>query len=130
MNEGLKRFEELVKTDTAFQEKLKVAMESYSGEQTEEAVFETVLVPLAQEYGIAASYEEYLEYMKNISNQDRKLSEDEVSQIAGGTKGFGSNFCYAIGFGGGSAGGSFCLVIGGGKGTGSCYGEGHSLGED
>jgi len=130
MNEGLKKFEELMKTDTAFQEKLKVAAESYTGEQTEQAVFEAVLVPLAKEYGISASFEKFMEYVNSIPNEDRELSEDEVSQIAGGTKGFGSNFCYAIGFGGGSAGGSFCLVVGGGKGTGSCYGEGHSLGDD
>jgi len=35
MNEGLKKFEVLLKTDTAFQEKLKTAMENYTGEQTE-----------------------------------------------------------------------------------------------
>lgn len=33
-----------MKHDTAFQEKLKSAMESYTGEQTEAAVFEGVLV--------------------------------------------------------------------------------------
>ena len=46
MNEGLKKMEELLRTDTAFQEKLKAAMESYTGEQKEEAVFNAILVPL------------------------------------------------------------------------------------
>lgn len=49
MNQELKKFEELFKTDAGFQEKLKAAMYTYAGEQTEQAVFEAVLVPLAAE---------------------------------------------------------------------------------
>jgi len=126
MNEGLKKFEELMKTDTAFQEKLKAAMESYTGEQTEEAIFESVLTPLAKEYGIFASFEEFKEYVSNISNEDRELCEDEVNQVAGGGKGggFGITACAIIGIGaGGGAGsesGGACAVIGAGYGRTEC----------
>ena len=46
-------------TATAFQEKLKSAVESYTGKKTEEAVFETILVPLAKEYGVSQIYHVY-----------------------------------------------------------------------
>ena len=125
MNEGLKKFEELMKTDAAFQEKLKAAMESYTGEQTEEAVFDAVLVPLAKEYGISASFEEYKEYANHISGEDRELNEDEVNQVAGGGKGggFGLSACAIIGIGAGGAGsesGGACAVIGAGYGKTDC----------
>ena len=48
MNEGIKKFEELQRTDETFQAKLKAAVESYTGENTEEAVFNGVLVPVAK----------------------------------------------------------------------------------
>jgi len=126
MNEGLRKFDELLKTDAAFQEKLKAAVESYTGEKTEEAVFEAVLVPLAKEYGITASFEEYKEYVSGISNDDRELSEDEINQVAGGSKGAGLGFslCYGWGLGIGSADGSKCLGVGAGGETGICAGAG------
>jgi len=132
MNEGFKKFEELMKTDTAFQEKLKAAMENYTGEQTEQAVFESVLVPLAKEYGISASFEEFKEYVVNISNEGRELSIDEINQVAGGGKGggLGKTWCYVIGGGaGGGAGsesGGACVFIGAGWGHVNCMATGDS----
>jgi len=131
MNDGLKKFEELLKTDTTFQEKLKAAMENYTGEQTDEEVFDGVLIPIAKEYGISASFEEFKEYVANISTEDRELSEDEVNQVAGGTKGigFGTTACLGIGVG---LGGSYsddtsvCAVVGIGSGADACAGEGQS----
>jgi len=126
MNEGFRKFEELLKNDTAFQEKLKSAVESYKGEQTEEAVFEGVLVPVAKEYGIAASFEEFKEYTDHLTNADRELSEDEVNQVAGGGKGggFGLTACAVIGIGAGAGAGSesggACAVIGAGYGKTEC----------
>jgi len=129
MNEGLKKFEELMRNDTAFQEKLKAAVENYTGEQTEQAVFEGVLVPLAKEYGITASFKEFQAYVNGISNEDRELSEDEVNQVAGGKNGgFGSSVCVGVGvgFGGGSGseGAGGCVGVGGGMGHYECFGEG------
>jgi len=131
MNEGLKKFEELMKNDVAFQEKLKTAMESYTGEQTAEAIFEDVLVPLAKEYGISASFEEFKEYVASVSNGDRELSENEVNQVAGGkTGGFGIVGCamIGVGLGGGGGDGTYggCIAIGGGVGANACGGPGIS----
>ena len=72
-----KKFIELMHTDETFQSKLKDALSSYTGEQTPEAVFNNVLSPLAKEYGISISFEEYI---KSIS----ELSDDELDQVAGG----------------------------------------------
>jgi len=126
MNEGLKKFEELMKTDTDFQEKLKAAMENYNGEQTEQAVFEAVLVPLAKEYSIFASFEEYREYVANVSNEDRELTEDEVNQVAGG-KSFGATACLAVGAGLGFPCDSACIAVGIGMGADACAGEGQGV---
>lgn len=132
MNEELKKFEELLKTDSVFQEKLKTAMESYTGEQTEQAVFGGVLVPLAKEYGISATFEEFKEYVADISTEDRELSEDEVNQVAGGTKGIGigTTACLGIGVGlGGNYGSStsVCAIVGMGGGADACVGEGQGV---
>jgi len=129
MNEGLRKFEELMKTDKDFQEKLKASMERYTGEETEQAVFEGVLVPLAKEYGITASFEEFQAYMNQIAGEDRELSEEEVDQVAGGKNGgFGSSVCMGIGAGLGGGSGSEgcggCALIGGGMGHYECFGEG------
>jgi len=130
MNEGLKKMEELLRTDTAFQEKLKAAMESYTGEQKEEAVFNAILVPLAKEYGISASFDEFKEYIQNVLNEDRELSDDEVNQVAGGTKGGGLGIgnCIGVGIGaGGGAGESGCGICAGlgiGSGDYQCAGSG------
>jgi phosphoribosylamine--glycine ligase len=50
MNEGIKKFEKLLRTDESFQAKLKAAVESYTGEKNEEAVFNGVLLPVAKDY--------------------------------------------------------------------------------
>ena len=126
MNEGLKKFEELLKTDAAFQGKMKAAMENYTGERTEQAVFEAILVPLANEHGISASYEEFQEYIRTTANGDKELNDDEIDQVAGGTKGFGASACSQWGFGLGfvfGEGGSGCIGLGNG-GTNACAGSG------
>jgi len=79
MSEGIKKFEELMKTDEVFKEKLKKAMDSYDGEKTQEAIFDAVLTPLAEEYGISATIEELKQY-----SECQELSEDEMNQVAGG----------------------------------------------
>ena len=56
------KFRELLLTDTEFQEKLRKASEAYKGEKDEKAVFDNVLTPLAKEYGLSATYEEFREY--------------------------------------------------------------------
>ena len=90
MSEGILKFRELMQTDKAFQSKLEAALENYKGEKTEKAVFEAVLTPLAQEYGISATFEEYLDAIS-----DQELSLDELNQVAGGTA--KTNNCSVVG---------------------------------
>ena len=81
MNEGIKKFEELLRTDESFQTKLKAAVESYAGENTEEAVFNGVLLPVAKEYGISVSYEELHDYISNLAQTDETMDKDELKRI-------------------------------------------------
>lgn len=111
-NYDLQKFEDLIRTDAAFQEKLKAAFQSYTGEKTEAAVFENILVPLANEYGIHASLEEFQAYMKADRKEDRELDEDEINQLAGGGKGFGASLCWQFGVGIGITDKSSCAFIG------------------
>lgn len=83
MNTGLEKFRELLLTDQDFQEKLKDALLSYNGEKTQEAVFDSILVPLASEYDITASFDEFKTYIEQLAN-DQELSSDEIAQVSGG----------------------------------------------
>ena len=128
MNEGFQKFAELARTDSQFQQKLKAAIEAYSGEMTEEAVFNNVLVPLANEYGIFGTFEEFRAYTESLAGQP--MSKDELTQIAGGGKGtgVGATLCVGIGMGIGAtkskdSSGS-CCVFGVGENVIACVGEG------
>jgi len=127
---NLEKFRELLLTDEEFQNKLKTAAEAYTGEQTEEAVFNNVIVPFAAEYGITGSFEEFKDYLNSLSDSEI-INNDELSQIAGGDSkggGIGSAVCLGIGMGiGGNAGkdgGGLCVVVGAGWGASGCAGEG------
>ena len=127
MNEGLKKFRELLLYDKEFQGKLKAAAESYTGEQTEEAVFNGLLVPLAAEYGVTATFTEFKTYMESLSDNS-EMSREELTQVAGGDKGFGGTLCKYIGIGGGATSNGGCLGIGGSNGYNLdlCIGEGQA----
>lgn len=128
------RFRELLNADTEFQEKLMKAADAYTGEQNEKAVFEGLLLPLAQEYGLTATYDEFREYVSAFTAKvDSELSEDELAQIAGGKGGgLGVNVCVIVGVGIGGGGGiednnfgyGACILIGAGLGKYSCAGSG------
>ena len=112
---------------------LKAAVETYDGEKNEEGVFYGVLVPVAKEYGISASYEEFKDYMENLASTDEIMDKDELTQIAGGKgRGFGAAVCYGVGIGvgggGGDDGGFACFVGGFGTEYGCC-GEGDPYGD-
>ena len=129
MTEGIKKFAELMNTDEAFKAKLSAAMQSYKGEMTPEAVYNDVLSPLAKEYGISVSLEEFNDYISSQTNKDESLSFDELEQVAGGKHGgFGNTACAAIGVGadgtGGDGAGGVCALIGAGWGFSSCAGDG------
>lgn len=99
----VRKFEELMKTDAGIQDKLRIAAEEFKGDASDEkAVFEGILLPVAEEAGLSASYEEFQEYMKSLAEgPDKELSMDELSQVAGG-KDYadeGIGVCFGIGVG-------------------------------
>ena len=109
-----------MRTDPQVQQALQTALQNYTGEQTEEAVFKNVLVPIAAEYGISATYAEFSDYMKQLEDEDMRMNKDELKLVAGSGKGggFGGGICKYVGGGIGAAGesgrGIGCIIIGGG----------------
>lgn len=124
------KFRELLLSDAEFQEKLRKAGEAYAytGEKDDKSIFENVLVPVAGEYGLSATYEEFKDYIDAFSKEtDGELSEDELTQVAGG-KGNGAVVCVLGGVGVGllqsEKAKSGCFVLG--IGLGICVYEGAS----
>ena len=101
-------------TDDEFRKKLQSATEAYKGEQTEEAIFNNVLVPIAGEYGVTATFEEFKEYMSSL--EDGEMNKDELKMVAGGSKGCGVLYCIYAGLGVGGTSNGGCLVVGGSDG--------------
>ncbi len=124
--EDLKRFQELLTSDADFQEKFRKAAEAYTGEKDEKSVFDGVLLPLAKEYGLSATYEEFKEYISTFAvNAGNELSEDELAQVAGG-KGNGLVVCAVVGAGIGRTNKvDFCTILGWGLGV--CLAEGATV---
>ncbi len=102
---------------------MKAALQNYQGEKTGEALFDAVLAPIAAEYGITASFEEFRAYQDQLANDDEALSDDEVAQVAGGD-GFGTGACYFIGVGLGIQQGNLCILVGCGIGYAACMEKG------
>jgi len=126
--DGVRKVEELLRTDETFQKKLQAAAQAYTGEKTEEAVFENILSPVAAEYGITATFDEFHTYLERISSGEEMLNSDELKQISAGGKGFGAIACelYGLGFGGtdGDLAGGICFIGGLGIRASACTGEG------
>ena len=100
MENNVQKFIDLLQDDASLQEKLQAAIQNYSGEQTVEAVFQSVLQPIAEEKGFYFTSEDLQEFIKEKTD-DSMMSKDELKQIAGGTGGFGATVCFGIGIGGG-----------------------------
>ena len=96
MSKDIKEFVEMIKNDTAVQEKIKKAVEGYTGDKTDEAVWEAVLAPIASEAGFDVTLNDYMAYVDEIKASG-ELSDDEMAQIAGG-----AGFCFLIGGSGGA----------------------------
>lgn len=129
------KFQELLNSDAEFREKFIKAAEVHTGETDEKAVFDNLLLPFAQEYGLSATYEEFSEYIGAAGKADSELSEDELAQVAGGKGGgIGMSECLVLGFGMGAGGastgdnwgGGVCALIGVGLGIFECIGSGES----
>ena len=94
-NTDIQKFKELLATDAGFQEKFKKAADSYTGAQDVKSVFDNILLPLGQEYGLTANYDEFKGFMDSLIPANGELSEAELSQVAGG-KDDGTNASAAI----------------------------------
>ena len=126
MNKDTVKFMELLKTDKALQDKLAAAAESYDGDKTQEAVFQNVTLPVAEEAGFHFTFEELREYLQQQSNDVQTLDPDEMDQVAGGSGdslGVGFTSCDGLGWGLGAAFGGnsgICALIGYGDGREIC----------
>lgn len=131
MNQDILKFQELMLTDTDIQQKLRETAQQYTGDPADEkAVFESILLPVANSVGLSATYEEFQAYAEHLSASDTELSEDELAQVAGG-KGGGLVIqeCALIGLGLGAGGAwtedryaaGLCAVIGAGMGDVTCF---------
>ncbi|MBQ9030241.1 MAG: Nif11-like leader peptide family natural product precursor [Parasporobacterium sp.] len=89
MNKDAERFMELLKTDKALQDKIAAAAESYAGDKTQEAVFQNVTLPVAEEAGFHFTFDELEEYLVQQKGSVQTLDMDEMDQVAGGTMGGG-----------------------------------------
>ena len=110
------------------QEKLKAEANQYTGEQTQEAAFEILVMPVAKETGLHFTWEEYREYLEQRVQQ---LDLSEMDQVAAGSSyGFGAFGCAIVGLGAGGGGGDWtggaCLAVGLGTGALSCLVNGVS----
>lgn len=130
------KFQELLNSDAEFREKFSKAAEAHAKETDVKAVFDNLMLPFAQEYGLSATYDEFSEYIGGFAgNAEGELSEEELAQVAGGKGGgIGVGECLSIGFGFGAGGaktgddwgGDICVLIGAGIGIFECIGPGES----
>ena len=83
--QDIKEFQKLLTSDAEFQKKFRAAAEAFTGEQDEKVIFDNLLLPLAKEYGLSVTYEEFRECADALSGgSEFILSEDELEQVAGG----------------------------------------------
>ena len=88
----LNRFKELLNSDMEFREKLRKRAEEYTGEPDDKSVFEGVLLPIGKEYGLSATYEEFISFAGDLNGEEGELSEEELAQVAGG-----KGLCFVVG---------------------------------
>ena len=88
--ENVERFEKLLKEDEGLQAKLAAATKAYEGAETDEAMFEGLLAPIAAGAGLPFTLDEALAY----ASTSRNLSDAELEAVAGG-----STYCYIVGGG-------------------------------
>lgn len=120
MNTELQKFWDMMKADENLRKELEERVKNYTGEPSEKAIMEAVVIPLAQEHGLMFTGNDYVEAVQ-------ELSQDEMAQVAGGASiGFGGGTfgCDVLGSGFGSAAGigaaGACLFIGIGTGMSLC----------
>lgn len=79
-----------------FSRRLKLPQKKFTGDATDEAVWNTILKPIADEKGYDISLDDYKSYIDKLNTSD-ELSSDEMANVAGGS----FTFCVFIGGSGG-----------------------------
>ena len=81
---NVEKFEELLRSDEALQEKLRAAIDVYEGDKSDErAVFDAVIAPLAAEAGLPLSHDEW-KSLAELAREGVELSDEELEAVAGG----------------------------------------------
>ena len=131
MNKDAERFMELLKTDKALQDKIAAAAKSYTDDKTQEAVFQNVTLPVAEEAGFHFTFDELKEYLVQKNDGAQTLDLDEMDQVAGGTMGGGVGITVCaqkmgVGIGGtySDDGSNICVILGYGDTDSICVGIG------
>ena len=126
MNKDTEKFIELLKTDKALQDKIAEAAANYTGENSQEAVFQNITLPIAEEAGFHFTFDELQEYILQQNDDVQTLENDEMDQVAGGggvSLGGGVTVCSGLGWGAGVSIGDnsgICVVAGYGVGRDIC----------
>ena len=122
MNNDVRTFIEMLRTDKTFQDKIVEAANSYNGEKTDDAIWEKVIAPVASETGYDVTFEDYKAYVNEVISSE-EISIDELETVAGGI-----TVCLIIGFGSKPETGSGSRIAGQEEGLGACAFIGIGLG--
>lgn len=115
--ENVKAFYELAAKEEGVRNKLAELFKPYEGKELSEEekskLTETLIIPVAAEYGLPFTMEEWISFVEDAkasSSKEGELSNEELESVAGG---------FAIGL-------TFCFLVGAGTGlaTGFCWGPG------
>lgn len=103
--ENVMKFEKLLQSDKALQDRLNDATSAYAGDKADaRAVFDAVIAPLAAEAGMPFTYDE----ATAAADYAKELDEAELEAFAGGgvsfSGGVGVGVCQEVG---GGVGGSY-----------------------
>ena len=114
MNNNVKLFLGKIHSDEALYTKLVETSKNYTGEKTDEAIWDSVIGPLAEETGFDITLDDYKAYVDDVKASS-ELSDDELEQVAGGI-----SFCFILGFGSKPETGNGSRVTGQEDGLGAC----------
>lgn len=96
---NVEKFEELLRSDETLQAKLNAAAEAFLGDKADEqAVFDAVIAPLAEEAGLSFTYDDAVAFAK----EGGEVLESELEAIAGGSEdkwGAAESVCFIAGGG-------------------------------
>ena len=142
MSNDVSKFFELLASDKNLVKKLSDNDRTYADIHKDDEVdrlkaAEEIIMPIAKEAGFNFTLKDLMDYEEKQNDAiDEEISEEELSQVAGGQRtldGYGATACYWLGLGFGASKpyrdgeGNFCVIFGYGK-TNACWSEGTEVG--